>query len=584
MAIYCGSDAGIHTGMFTRITTVKQGKNIYQYLRILESYRHEGRCRQRVVANLGRVDLLGDKLDRLVLSLGKHSKNKLIAPDQIECKEALIWGSVLLSRYLWEQVDLPGILNKYCQSYRQKFDVAETAFVLVANRLCAPSSEHGLARWLEHTFVCDRHGKRWQPEWLAAERVTKQQRVKVDHRQLNRWYRTLDALLAAKEKIEEALYLHVRNLFSLKVDMVFYDLTSTYFCRKSPKGQLCRHGISKDKKPRQVQVAVGVVMANGFPIAHHVFPGNTADKSTLQKVVADLDKRFGLRHVMVVSDRGLVSEQNLDFLSRQQFGYLLGVPGRRCNEASDVLDALADSQWQQVDPDNRVQEISLSGKKTRYFVIDSTERRGYEESMRQHSMQRVKAQLQKVAAAVQSGRLKDPVKIGARASKVLSRNHGYRYYSWEVAGPGQFHFYEDQKKLAAERLHEGKYILKTDDRHLTAIEAVSCYKELNTVEQGFRDLKDVIDMRPIYHKSDPRIKAHIFVASLALFLKRTLEYQLSLKVPELSATDALAAVQSIGLAELDVGGETRRLVSGGGRDARRILSALGIKQVNPPGR
>jgi hypothetical protein len=107
---------------------------------------------------------------------------------------------------------------------------------------------------------------------------------------------------------------------------------------------------------------------------------------------------------------------------------------------------------------------------------------------------------------------------------------------------------------------------------------VSCYKELNTVEQGFRDLKDVIDMRPIYQKSDPRIETHIFVASLALFLKRTLEYQLSLKVPELSATDALAAVQSIGLAELDVGGETRRLVSGGGRDARRILAALRIKQ------
>ena len=330
-------------------------------------------------------------------------------------------------------------------------------------------------------------------------------------------------------------------------------------------------------------MVVGVVMANGFPIAHHVFPGNTADKSTLQKVVADLDRRFGLRRVIVVSDRGLVSEQNLDFLSGQRFGYLLGVPGRRCDEAADVLKALADSQWQQVDQGNRVQEIRLSGRKSRYFVIDSTERRCYEESMRQRSMQRTKEQLQKVAAAVRSGRLKDPAKIGARARGALSRNHGHRYYSWEVTGPGQFNFYEDQEKLAAEMLHEGKYILKSDDRHLTAIEAVACYKELNTVEQGFRDLKDVIDMRPIYHKSDERIEAHIFVASLALFLKRTLEYQLSSKLPELSATDALAAVQSIGLAELDVAGQTRRLVSGGGRDARRILAALGIKDINPPG-
>jgi hypothetical protein len=204
--------------MFARISKIKQGKNTYRYLRIVEAYRHEGRCRQRVVANLGPVDLLGDKVDRVVLYLGKHSKNPLTAPDQIECKEALIWGSVLLARYLAEQVNLPEIIKQHCQSPRQKYDVAETAFVLITNRLCEPSSEHGLARWMEHTFVCDRHGKRWQPQWLAAERITKQQRVKVDHRQLNRWYRTLDALLAAKEKIEEALYLHVRNLFNLKVD------------------------------------------------------------------------------------------------------------------------------------------------------------------------------------------------------------------------------------------------------------------------------------------------------------------------------------------------------------------------------
>ena len=104
------------------------------------------------MANLGRVDLLDNKLDRLVHSLGKYCKNKLVAPDQIECKEALIWGSVLLARHLWEQVNLPGILKKHCQSHRHKFDVAETAFVLIANRLCQPSSEHGLARWLEHTL------------------------------------------------------------------------------------------------------------------------------------------------------------------------------------------------------------------------------------------------------------------------------------------------------------------------------------------------------------------------------------------------------------------------------------------------
>lgn len=568
--------------MFPRVTTVKTSKGTYQYLQILESYHHQGRCRHRVVANLGRLDTLGKKLDRLVSSLRKFCQKNFVVPEEINCKDALSWGPILLARHLWEQMNLSEIVNKHCKSPRQKFDVAETAFVLVANRLCEPSSEHGLDRWLEHTFVCDSQGRRWQPNWLPCQQVTKQQRVKVHHRQLHKWYGTLDALLAAKDKIEEGMYLRVRDLFSVKVDIVFYDLTSTYFCRKRPKGNLRRHGISKDGKPRQVQVILGVVMANGFPIAHHVFPGNTAEKTTMQGVLRDLQKRFGLRRVMVVSDRGLVSPDNLDFLSKTRLCYLLGIPGRRCEESAEILEALDANRWQRVDQTNRVQEVRLGGRSCRYFVIDSEERKVYEESMRLRSMERAKEQLQKVAKAVSSGRLKDPAKIGSRAGRALSRHHGYRYYSWQVSGPGQFDFFEDAEKLDAEMLHEGKYILKTDDPEITATQAVACYKELNTVEQGFRDLKDVIDMRPIHHKTDERVKAHIFVASLALFLKRTLEYQLASKLPELSATDALAAMRSVGITELDLGDQTTRLVSGGGRDARRILRVTGIKEISPP--
>lgn len=568
--------------MYPRVNTVKQGGKTYHYLQILQSYRHHGQTRQRLVANLGRIDVLADNLDRLVTSLSKYCKKNLVTPEQIQCRQALPWGPVLLARHLYQQAGLSESIGKYCQSVHQKFDVAQSAFVLIANRLCEPASEHGLGRWLEHTFVCDSQGHRWQPDWIAAERVSKQQRVKVSHKQLKQWYRTLDALLAAKERIEEALYLRVRDLFNLKVDMVFYDLTSTYFCRKQPKGNLRRHGQSKDKRPRQVQVVLGVVMANGFPIAHHVFAGNTADKRTLKKVLTDLQRRFGLRHIMVVSDRGLVSDENLEFLTQQQFSYLLAIGSRRSDEAQLVLKKLDDNRWQQTDQTNQVQEVRLDGTSTRYFVIDSAERKDYEQSMRERSMQRAKEQLTKVKSSVKAGRLKDPAKIGAATARAVSSNHGYRYFSWKVTGPGQFDFFQDQQKLQAEIAREGKYILKTDDQQISPTEAVACYKELNTVERGFRDLKDVIDMRPVYHKTDERIEAHIFVASLALFLKRTLEYQLACKLPEISATDAFAAVKSIGLSELSFNGQSKRLVSAGGRDARRILSALSIKQINPP--
>jgi len=568
--------------MFSRIATVKRGNKTYKYLQIVEAYRANGRATQRVVANLGRLDQLDGKLDDLLASLNKYAKRPFVRDDQIGCRAALPWGPVLLTRHLWDQMELGEAIAKLCRSRRYKFDVAETAFVLVVNRLCEPRSEHGLARWLEHTFVCDAKGKRWMPDWLPAKQITKQQRVKVKHEQLNQWYRTLDALLSVKERIEEALYMRVRDLFNVKVDLVFYDLTSTYFCRKSPVGRLRRHGHSKEGKSRQVQVVLGVVMANGFPIAHHVFEGNKAEKTTLRDVLTDVDRRFGLGHVLVVADRGLVSPDNLDYLSQSKFRYLLGLPGRRSREAREVFEALDDTKWQRVDKENLVQEVRLPGRTDRYFVIDSLQRKTYEQSLRRRSMERARQTLDKVVAAVKTGRLKNPAKIGARAAKAAAKHHGYRYYSYEVPGSGQFRFWEDREKTQAETLHEGKYILKTDDQDLDATEAVGAYKELNTVESGFRDLKDVIEMRPVYHKTDDRIKAHIFVATLGLFLKRSLEHQLAPTLPELSGCEAIAAMRSIGLAELDLNGKRTRLVSGGSRDARRVVSALGLVDLNPP--
>ena len=138
-----------------------------------------------------------------------------------------------------------------------------------------------MAGWLETSFVCDRHGRQWRPEWRdeAERRASATPRVRVGFRQLQRWYRTLDQLLVLKPTIEKELFLRLRDLFSLKVDLVLYDLTSTYFEGHGP-ARLGAHGYSRDGKPRQRQVLVGLVMVDGWPIAHHVFAGNDRDAST----------------------------------------------------------------------------------------------------------------------------------------------------------------------------------------------------------------------------------------------------------------------------------------------------------------
>jgi transposase len=557
----------------------------YQYLRILETYYEKGKHKQRVVANLGRLDRVRDELPKLVKDLSRFAGEPLVAPEDVTPVEALPWGPVLLARHLYEELALPRILAEQCSSARRKLDVPETAFVLVANRLTDPRSEHGLARWLEAAYVCDRDGRRWLPAWLPEEEVSPTQRVRVEPRQLMMWYRTLDALLAAHKAIERELYLRVRDLFSLNVDLVFYDVTNTHFCRRRPKEALRRHGKPKCGDRRNVLVVLGVVMANGWPIAHHVFPGNTADKKTFQSVVEDLETRFGLRRVLVVGDCGLVSPDNLAFLSAagRQVRYLLGLPGRHSEEALAVFGRLDEGAWAQVDEGNRVQEVHLDdAPAVRYLVVESDERRATEAELRQRDMDRTAEALRAVEAAVASGRLRQPEKIGARAARALGEHHGTRYYSWALDPSGGFRFWEDPAKMAAETVREGRYLLKSDDPHLRPEEAAEVYKQLSDVEWAYRDLKDVIALRPIHHKTDPRIEGHIFVATLALFLKRTLEHHLREAGLYLSPTEAFAAVRSIGVSVLDFDGRRRLLTTAGGRDAQRIVRALGIGPVAPP--
>jgi hypothetical protein len=555
--------------MFLRAITKQYPSGPVQYLYLLEGFRDHGRVRQRVVANLGRADLLAPHLDNLIRLLRPYLAQPVGPLDAVQAPQALTYGPVAVARTLWAQLGVGEIITQACGA-----EVAARTFVLVAHRLLHPGSEHALAWWLDESFVPDQQGQRILPQWEARGRV------RVASRQLQQWYRTLDRVGAAKAQIEQDVYLRLRDLFGLQVELVFYDLTSTYFEGAGPEG-LARYGHSRDSRRRNRQALVGVVMASGWPIASYVFEGNQGDRDTVESVVADVRTRFAVQRVVWVADRGMVSDDALEAMTQGEDRYLVGLQRRRNPTAQAVLQA-ATGPWQPLAEGGEVCEVRLLGDPARYMVVRSPQRLAYEQALRLQSMRRGRDRLRKLQQAVANGRLRAPEKIGARAGAILTEDHGHRYFAWALTPDGRFRFWVDRAKLRAERRLEGTYLLQTNDPTLDALQAVAAYKDLQTVERAFRCLKDVLAMRPIYHQTARRVRAHLFVAHLALLLGVALEKALRRAGLEMALDTALAALRPVRLVTLALDGQQVTVLTKPTPHAQAVLKAVGLSRLPLP--
>ena len=295
---------------------------------------------------------------------------------------------------------------------------------------------------------------------------------------------------------------------------------------------------------------------DGWPVAHHVFAGNRLDQTTVLEVVKDLNQRFALNRVVFVGDRGMMTMGNVDELKQSGQGYLLGLQRRNRKETFDYIqEAESRAGWQQcpagiaaaektVVPQTRVVEVAGRQAGVRVFVVHSEEREVYERGMRELTMGRARKELEALKAQVDKGQLKGAGKIGAAAASRLRRHHGVRYFTRELRH-GKFHFFDHPTNLAREMALEGKYVIQTEEQNLSPLQAVAAYKELNEVERGFSHLKSLLELRPVYHHTDERVRAHVFVAALALLLDRALEKTLRGAGSQLSTPFAWQALETV---------------------------------------
>lgn len=560
----------LETQMFTSTIQVKDRGKTYRYVRLVETYRnHKGTPSHRVIAQLGREEEVSDRVRTIIEALRKHTDEKYVRGDELGFKEAPIWGPVLVARKLWEDLGVGKIIRQKCGE-----EAGERAFVLVANSLIKPKSEHGLGEWLENFHVCNRTGERYLPLWEERGRV------KVSFRQLQKWYRVLDVLIEKKEEIEKEIYLSLRDLFGLKVRVIFYDLTTLYFEGEGAE-ELCSYGKSKDGKGRNKQVLLGLVMANGWPIAHHIYRGNFKESLTAKDLLEDLRKRFEIEEVIFVGDAGIISEENIEVIKRENYRYLFALKRRRNEIAKELMKEIK-GKGEECEEGVWVEEIKKGSR--RYFVVNSEERRKYERAIKEYKMEKARGKLEKLRERVEKGELKTAERIGYHVRVAMS-DYGARYFSWEVSKGGKFSYWADEEKMRFENSIEGIYILETNDTQIKASESVDTYKELCEIEDGFREIKDVIEARPVWHRIAPRIKGHIFVRSLAFLLDVALRKALRKNGIYRHNEEMLERLWQVKIGTLMLDDKEQILVSTPGKRVWEVLKAVGVNtpaDLNPP--
>jgi len=504
----------IRVGMYLR-TTQRRRKDgsLVRYLQLAHNQRVGGVTRAEVLLNLGREDELDvEGLRRLARSIRRYTdpgqEGGSIEPAEgLEVVASRPLGGAWLLDALWRRLGIPAALRELLGARRFATDVERVLFALVCNRALAPCSKLRAAEWASHDVAIP---------GLEA----------MDDDQA---YRALDLLVEAdaEAKVQEAVFFACADLLNLEVDLLFFDTTSTYF-EAEPDGEseadqlpFRVFGHSKDHRPDLPQVVIGLaVTREGIPVRVWVWPGNTSDQTVIAQVKDDL-RGWRLGRCVWVVDRGFSSDDNLRYLTR---GGGHWIAGERMRDGSpDAQAALArPGRYQTVRDNLRVKDVRLGeGDSARRFVVCHNPAEAERDKLeRDTQLARLEAELARIETARAKAKTTKAREAHTRAECAL-RDHPTlsRYLRQTASG----RLLIDRRKVAAEERLDGKYLLSSSDPDLTAEEIALGYKNLREAERSFRDLKTTLELRPVFHRLEQRIRAHVVVCWLALLLIRIAE-------------------------------------------------------------
>ena len=521
--------------MFVRLKCSLQNGILYEYLQIAQSYRKDGKPRQRVLATLGRRDrILADgSYDALLESMAKFSEKyrALALGRSPAARSAKSWGPALVFGRLWEEQGLAEILKNLAETRKFGFDVERVAFAMALQRLCAPGS--------------DLQGSEW------AETVEGLSGIALQH-----LYRANGFLAEVRAELERALFFRDRDLFSQELDLVFLDTTSVYVYRDT-ETELRKRGYSRDYRPDLPQVVLGVAVdRRGRPVSWEVFPGHTADPAVLEALIAKMRERFRIRRVIVVADRGMMGKNSLKLLTegRPAYDYILGCRMRKQKEVGEEALARA-GRFQEVTKNLKVKEVRVGDH--RYVVCLNEEEARKDAAARETILERLEEKL--------SG-----------GGKSLLGNKDYARFLKMAKGSLKI----NEEAVVAEARYDGKFVLRTNT-DLSAAEVARTYKSLWRVERTFRETKSTLEVRPIFHHNDETTIGHIVAGFLALRLEVDLQRRLDELGVEVSWPTLMRDLAQVQAVRVESGGKTYLLRTDLRGLAHQAFQAAGLRPPSP---
>jgi len=536
--------------MFIRqYTCVENGKR-QAYWALVESYRTARGPRQRVVAWLGKLDEAG----RLGMRQAAETAAKPAAQRQRhESQQALFATESSEPEPRWVEVNAAGVRVENCRQFggpwlalelirtlqldeffqrvipqgREHVPWSLSALILVIARLLEPSSElHTAEQWYPKTAL---------PELLG---------VPADRVDDNRLYRALDELLPHQEALQVHLKQRMGDLFALEYDILLYDVTSTFF-EGAADFPMAQRGYSRDQRSDCKQVCIGLVVSRcGMPLGYEVFPGNTADVSTVEEIVTRMEQRYGKSNRIWVMDRGMVSEKNLAFLRKEGRRYLVGTPKSLLKKYEQEL--LSDD-WHQIregievkllpvptdeeEDDEPAEDRAASGDsgavaQELFILCRSSDRVKKDEGIVRRFEQKIEERLLAMATRCEKQK-RDVQKVEREVGRMLGQNtRAARLFEVKVQPRDDGSAQVTWKKAEALRdwttLSAGCYLLRTNVLDWTDEELWKTYMQLTEAEAAFRIHKTDLSLRPIWHQKEDRVLAHILVCFLGYVLWKTL--------------------------------------------------------------